>query len=285
MISKRTKISLVLFFVAGFTCAALWLVRSPTAHGITRSASQDDGQMVEPRAKLGRKAKATRGADPIAVRDLTDEAFNAFALPEVPVFTQEGMKERLVRAELNYRKGADKGISEVQVARTVNELANKLQIPDYAKVSPAMVRLARVGLMLELPHFIAQDAPAGKKRKKIGSSINPFMSPLEATSVTLFLLQQKMLNDAFQVPHKEFFANVHEKQLQKWGEWRAKKDGGAQPISDGQAQRQSDHKMRVVSNSKTDNARRAARRAAEAMSPDALLNLADSSLDTLGIKR
>jgi hypothetical protein len=147
-----------------------------------------------------------------------------------------------------------------------------------------MVRVVRVGLMFELPNLIAQDDPGDKKhKKKIGSSINPLMSPLEATTVTMFLLQQKMVNDAFQVSHKQFFADLHKNQLQKWEEWRAKKDGTA--IDNGQAQGQPAQKLRVVSNSKRENARRAAKRAAEAMSPDALLNLADSSLDTLGIKR
>lgn len=225
MNNKRIKVGLMIIFLVGFACTAMWLVRSPSAHGLASSVSQGDAQIVEPRAKLARIAKATKGIDPIAIRELTDEAFNAFALPEVPVFTQEAMKERVVRAEVNYRKGADKGISEVKVAKTVNELADKLEIPDYAKVSPAMVRLVRVGLMLELPNFIAQDPPATKKpKKKVGSSINPLMSPIEATAITMFLLQQKMLNDGFQVSHKEFFANLHEQQLQKWREWRAKKD-------------------------------------------------------------
>ena len=281
MISKQIKVSLVFFFLVVLTCSALWLVRSPSAHGSTPPVSQDNAQTADPLARLGRKTKATKGADPSAVRDLTDEVFNTLALSEVPVFTREAMKERVARAEVNYRQNADNAITESKVARTVNELAEKLEIPDYAKVSPAMVRIVRLGLMLDLPNFIAQDPPADKKSKKIGSSINPYLSPLEATAVTMFLLQQKMLNDAFQVSHKEFFANVHAKQLHKWGEWRAEKDGTAQPIGD----RQPDQKIGVVSNSKTANIRLAAQRAAEAMSPDALFNLADSSLDTLGIKR
>jgi hypothetical protein len=282
MITKRTKVSLVLFFLVGLTCAALWLARSPSVQGRAPSVTQADAQSVHPFTGLDRKAKAAKGADAVAIRDLTEDAFTTFAPTEMPSFTQEAMKDRVARAEVNYRIGADKGIPEFKVAKTVNELADKLEIPDYAKVSPAMVRIVRLGLMMELPNFIAQDPPGDKEhKKKLGSSINPFMSPLEATAVTMFLLQQKLLNEAFQVSHKEFFANLHEKQLQKWEEWRAQKNGTAQPTAEGQPAQ----KLRVVSNSKRDNARRAAKRAAEAMSPDALLNLADSSLDTLGIKR
>ena len=285
MISKRTKISLVLFFLIGFSCTALWLAASRSAQSGAAPVSQQNAQMADPFFDLNRRAKAAKHADEFEVRDLTDEAFKTFAPPEVPVFTQEAMKERVARAEVNYRKGASKGISEIKVAKTINELAAKLQIPEYAKVSPSMVRLVRVGLMMELPDFIAQDAPTARRHIKIiRSSINPLMSPLEATAITMFLLQQKIVNDAFQLTHKEFFANLNQKQMQKWREWRAKRDG-AQQIGDGQAEHPSNPKMRVVSNSKSNDARRAAKKAVEVMAPDALLNLADSSLDTLGIDR
>src|SRR5713226_286554 len=219
MNSKRIKVSLVLLVLAVFTCTVLWLARGPSVQGRTPSVTQDDGQMANPLARLDRKAKATKGASPFAVRELTDEVFTTFAPPEVPTFTQEAMKDRVARAEVNYRQGADKGIPEFRVSKTVNELAVKFELPDYAKVSPAMVRAIRVGLMFEMPNLIAQDDPGDKSHKrKIGSSINPFMSPLEAATVTMFFLQQKMINDAFQVSHKQFFADRHKKQVQEWGE-------------------------------------------------------------------
>jgi hypothetical protein len=105
------------------------------------------------------------------------------------------------------------------------------------------------------------------------------MSPLEATALTLFLLQQKTLNEAYQVSHKEFFENLHQKQVEKWGELRAKRDGHAQG-TDGQAP-----SMNAKSNTRTEEMERAVKKAAAEMRPDDLLNLADSSLDTLGIKR
>jgi hypothetical protein len=285
MTSKRIKGGLVVLFLVGFTCTALWLGTSRSVQGSTSSAVQADVQSIHPFTRLDYKAKAAKGVDPVAIGDLTEETFTTFALTDIPPFTQENMKDRVARAELNYRHGMDRGIPEFKVAKTVNELALKLDVPDYARVTPAMVRAVRVGLMLEMPNFIAQDDPSHKKgKRKIGSSINPFMSPLEATAITLFLLQQKAVNDAFQVSHEQFFADRHQKQLQKWGEWRAQKDGNL--IDNEQTERQPDQKLRVVSSkSKIDNPKRAAKRAAEAMNPDALLNLGDSSLDTLGIKR
>jgi hypothetical protein len=43
--------------------------------------------------------------------------------------------------------------------------------------------------------------------------------------------------------------------------------------------------MNVKSNAKTEEMNRAVKKAAAEMRPDELLNLADSSLDTLGVKR
>jgi hypothetical protein len=278
MITKRTKVSLVLFLLVGLTCSALWLTKSPSVQGRAPAVSQHF-QMEDPLAGLNRKAKASKGTNPIAVDDLTGEVITTFAPSDLPLFTQEGIKERVARAELNYRQGVDKGISEVKVAKTINELADKFALPDYAKVSVAMVRTTRVILMLQVPDLIGQDNPADKKKKKkIGSSISPFMSPLEATALTMFLLQQKTLNEAYQVSHKEFYENLNQKQMEKWTETRGQRDGTPPNAETGPS-------MKVKSNTKTEEISRAVKKAAAEMRPDDLLNLADTSLDTLGIKR
>lgn len=278
MITKRTKVSLALFLLVGLTCSVLWLAKSPSAQGRAPSVVQDI-QREDPLAGLNRKATASKGKDRNAIDDLTGEVVTTFAPPDLPFFTQEGIKERVGEAELNYRKGVDKGISEVKVAKTVNELADKFALPDYAKVSVAMVRTARVVLMLQVPALIGQDNPADKKqKKKIGSSINRSMSPVEATALTLFLLQQKSLNEAYQVSHKEFYENLNQKQMEKWAETRGQRDGTAPNAQTGPS-------MTAKSNTKTEAISRAVKKAAAEMRPDDLLNLADSSLDTLGIKR
>jgi hypothetical protein len=280
MITKRTKISLVLFLLVGVACSALWLAKSQPVQGRAPSAPQDT-KSRNPLDGLNRKAKASKGTDSVAVYDITGEVITTFAPTEVPAFTQEAMKERVGRAELNYRQGADKGISEVKVAKTVNQLADKFALPDYAKVSVAMVRTARVVLMLQVPALIGQGNPTDKKlKKKIGSSISPFMSPLEATALTLFLFQQKTLNEEFQVSHKEFYENLNQRQMEKWEQSRAQRDGTT-PNTVPQA----GPSMSVKSSTKTEDTRRAIKRAAAEMRPDDLLNLADSSLDTLGVKR
>lgn len=282
MSKKRIKLSLTLFVLAAFVCTVLWLTGSPSVQGHAPSKPQAT-QSENPLAELNRKAKASKGTDPLAIYDVTDGVVATFAPVELPFFTREAIKERIARAELNYRHGVDKGISEVKVAKAINELADKFELPTYAKVSVAMVRTARVLLMLQLPNLIGQDNRADKKhtKKKIGSSINPFMSPLEATTLTLFLLQQKKTNEAFQFSHKEFYENLHQKQMEKWTELGAKKDSGTREI----VEPQTGPSMQGRSNEKTDAIRQGVKAGAAKMSPDALLHLADSSMDTLGINR
>lgn len=282
MITQRTKVSLALFIFAGFTCAGLWLARSPSVAGRTPSVKQVK-QIEGPLAGLNQKARTAKGKDPNAVRDLTNEVVTALSPSEVPLFAQESTKERVGRAEMSYREGATKGISEVKVARTINELADKFALPEYSRVSVAMVRTTRMGLMLQLPDLIAQPDPNARQpiRMKVGSAISPFMSPLEATALTMFLLQQKTLNEDFQFSHNEFYANLQQKQIAKWSELRAQRDSGARKPVDSQP----GPLMQVRSNPKTDETMRAIKEAAAKMSSDDLLKLGDSSLDTLGIKR
>lgn len=282
MITQRTKVSLALFILVGFTCAALWLVGSPAVEGRAPSVKQFR-QVEGPLAGINRKARTAKGKDPNAVRDLTNEVITALSPSEVPLFAQESTKERVGRAEMSYREGATKGISEVKVARTINELADKFALPEYSRVSVAMVRTSRMMLMLQLPDLIAQPNPNEKQpaRKKIGSSINRSMSPLEATALTMFLLQQKTLNEEYQVSHDEFYANLQRRQIDKWGELRAQKDSGARKLVDSQP----GPIMEVRSNPKTDEISRAIQEATAKMSADDLLKLGDSSLDTLGINR
>lgn len=281
MITQRTKVSLALFILAGFTCAGLWLAQSPSVEGRTPPVKQAR-QVEGPLAGLNQKVKTAKGKDANAVRDLTNEVVTALSPDEVPLFAQESAKERVSRAEVSYREGATKGISEVKVAQTINELADKLALPDYSRVSVAMVRTTRMSLMLQMPDLVAQPAPNERPaRKKIGSAISPFMSPLEATALTMFVLQQKTHNEDFQLSHDDFYANLQKKQVAKWEELRAQRDAGARNLVDSQP----GPTMQVRSNPKTEETLQAIKDGAAKMSADDLLKLGDSSLDTLGIKR
>ena len=89
---KRIKVSLVFFVLTAFTCTGLWLFRSASVQGNAASLPQDI-QSGNPLAGLDRKAKASRGTDPIAIHDVTSEVITTFAPSDVPAFTQEAIKE------------------------------------------------------------------------------------------------------------------------------------------------------------------------------------------------
>ncbi len=285
MTTKQIKnISVLIVVISILAAAVFWLtMRSPVGQSRTLAASGGD-PTIESLARLNQKARATKGAEPDEIRSLTDEALNLFRIPDVPPFIEEAIKERVARAEVDHRKGGRRGISELRVANTVNELAAKFEIPDYAKVSRAMVRASRMSLMLWLPHFIAQDTPGKKPARKVGSAINPYMSPLEATSLTMFLIQQKIVNEDYQVSHKQFFANQHERQLQRWNELRAAKSGAVQATSEA-AQPQGTHQVTIAWNPRTEEIKQTVKNAAAVMDSNDLLNLAGATLDTLGIAR
>jgi hypothetical protein len=279
------KIGVVVAVVSILIAAFLWLTnRPPIGPGKTLAASNHDAT-TESFARLNQKARATKSADPDEIRSLTDEALNLFRISDVPPFIEEAIKERVARAEVDHRKEHKRGISEGTVAHTVNELAAKFEIPDYEKVSRAMVRASRMTLLVWLPHFVAQDTPGKKPRKKVGSAINPYMSPLEATSLTMFLIQQKIVNEDYQVSHQQFFANQRERQLQRWNDLRAAKAAG-QAISEA-AQPPSTHRASIDWNPRTKEKeiRQTIKNATAVMASNDLLNLVGNTLDNLGIAR
>ncbi len=100
----------------------------------------------------------------------------------------------------------------------------------------------------------------------------------------MFLIQQKIVNEDYQVSHQQFFANQHERQLQRWKELRAAKSGVAQATSEA-AQQQGAHQVTIAWNPKTEEIRQTVKNAAAAMDSNDLLNLVGNTLDTLGIAR
>lgn len=190
---KRTKVFLSLFaitFIAGLSR----FIPSPVAKG---DSPYTPGSLEE-------KARKAKGGDEAAVRDLADEVFNRFG-HMLPAEVQDAAKERVSRAEVEYRKKGKGGVREIHVVHAVNFLAEKFNAPDFAKTDPRQVRVLRARMRSQVPDFIAPD-PDDKKglKKKVGERMNPEVSPLEATTLMLVMLTQKALNDEFQQTPREF---------------------------------------------------------------------------------
>lgn len=156
-------------------------------------------------------AKKAKDGDEIAVRELADAVFN-YSAPMLPSLASDGMKDRLVKAEMKYRQG-HKGVHEEDIAKAVNNLAETFDAPAYARTNPLQVKVLRTRLMGAFPSFIAQERDDKKKglKKKVGQTMNPEASPLEAAFITIMMVQQKMLNEDFQKTPEEFAATLNMK--------------------------------------------------------------------------
>jgi hypothetical protein len=131
------------------------------------------------------------------------------------------VKDRIVRAEVNYRSGHGKPVSEFGVVRMTNMLMKKLGAPAYAQTNVYEVRRLEMNFLPFLSKFIGKK-PAGTSHgpKALGSSFNPEMSPLEGIAIANLLIQQKRVNPVYQVTYDEWLAR------------RSAKKSGKQVIND-----------------------------------------------------
>jgi hypothetical protein len=153
---------------------------------------------------LEEKALKAKGGDEDAVRDLTEQVFYEYGRM-LPTQVLDGAKERVVRAEMEYKKNGKGGVRETHVAQAINFLADKFNTPDFTKTDALQVRVLRGRMKADAPSFIAPE-PDNKRglKKKLGVPMNPEVSPLEATTLMLVMLTQKAFNDEFQQTPKGF---------------------------------------------------------------------------------
>lgn len=274
--SKRV-VFLTMFVFCLLAGGLIWLGTNSAVRG-SASKTQDAGQNVPTLDQINEAARAAKGSDEAAVRRLVDTVFNANEFAEVPPGGLDQIKERVVRAELNYRAKGKGGVAEKNITKMINKLANKLGAPDYAKTDTVQVRRTRVRLMLRLSSFISSEVvteKAGKNRGK--SSLKSEMSPLEAAYLATFLLQQKMLNEDYQLTPKESRAKLHKNQLERWEASRANKGG--------EAQQKKNELVVKNANPKREEMIQLISLAIAGKRGDELKSLAETSLDDLGIAR
>jgi stalled ribosome alternative rescue factor ArfA len=255
---KRTKVFLTLTSVIFLVCT-IWFIFGSTARG--RSTFTP--------SSLEEKARKAKNGDEAAVRDLADEVFYRYG-PMLPTEVADKVKERLVRAEVEYKKNGKGSVREMDVVRSVNFLAEKFSAPDFVKTDLRQVKMLRAKMRLEQPSFFAPE-PGNKRglKKKLGEPMNQEVSPIEATCLTMVMLTQKALNDEYQQTPEQFAIRASRKPL--WLE------------------RDSDKSTMTVNDPRNIEKTRAVIRAVESgakrLSPLDALNLADETLDKLGIKK
>jgi hypothetical protein len=148
----------------------------------------DENGLVQYRC-IDRKAQIAESGDTEAVKELTDTIFEFSGVSGVPEAILSDFQERLVRSETKYRRGSKDAIPEENIVRAVNNLAHKLNAPDYAKAYSSEVKLLRGGSRSGMPHFISPESKP--------------MSPLEAVYVLDRLIYQKIFNETFLLTPEE----------------------------------------------------------------------------------
>ena len=261
----RNKLWLALLLCCAVGSGAIWSTSLPTAQNHSGNDARGAALAANPLAGLKEKARAAKGNDEAAVRALADDIFSLFNFDQAPAGMDDAIKERLVRAELRHRHGQGKGTPEFKVVHMVNQLADKLGAPPYARTNRLEVKRLRMGLRPYISDLGAQSqADETKNNEKHSSS----MSPLEAFFVAVSLIQQKRFNAEYQLTDDEWVA-LH-------GGRRAA--GSSEKFLAEMSARRRD-------SARTEELDLAIGRGFASMSPSQLLSLPDELLNTLGVER
>ncbi len=124
---------------------------------------------------------------------------------EMPDVIKQVCVSRVLNAERLYLEGITTGLHENDVLKLLNDTFQFLNAPAFAQVSPHQLRVIRVRLLRDTPVFMGSGIT--KAHAHVGDSINPYMSPLQATHLSLMVVDQKFLNEDFQYEPTEWEAH------------------------------------------------------------------------------
>jgi hypothetical protein len=191
--------------------AVAWMVTS-LAEVHANMQNPEGARWLSSHGMLDEKSRAVSADNDASVRAFADAIFNIpRSFPRLPEPVESVLKDRLVRSEIAFSQGIQPGVHEDDIVRFVNSLAVKLKAPEYARTSTGQVRALRMKLILAAPAFMGRGATTGNM--KVGESISPVLSPLQATHLILTLFEQKVINPDFQVPVEQWDRDQHQRDL------------------------------------------------------------------------
>jgi hypothetical protein len=273
-------------FMVEVACFALavgtWLLCAEAAHGQGNSSVPNNGPSLATRwQQLEAKARAAKNGDQGSVRALADQIFDQWnGFGQVPAELTDPIKERLVRAEVDYRQGKSPGVEEANIVEMNNALVGELGMPDYMKLGLQQVRELRLSTLTLTPFFMGMGMT--RKNMKVGEKMNSTMSPLQAAHLVTFLVQQKLINPDFQLTPQDWNARRYEQHMQQWKAYQQALASGGSLATD-QANPQPQLVLRE--NPKKREILAVFENAQATMTLDDALQLVDGALDTLGIER
>jgi hypothetical protein len=161
-------------------------------------------QIEHPFDSINNKAKLARNGEAAATGEFVSEIFRVSGFDrQLAGLTGSSMKTRIKRAEIRYRLGQSDGVPEMKIVRTINGLARKLGLPNYAKTDIYEVRKLRLSLMPDFPQVVTSSTQATYTSAEPNSNL----SPAEAAFILAMMLQQKLTNPEYQVTRPERLNN------------------------------------------------------------------------------
>ncbi|MGO8758916.1 MAG: hypothetical protein ACLQG3_12405 [Terracidiphilus sp.] len=184
-------------------------------------------QAIPTHAYIDSQAVLAKQGSESAIRNITGQLFQGAGLPS-ELTNAFAFNERVVQAELNYRKGLHSAVQTTDVVKAINNLANTIGAPVWAHTNTQEVTKLRMWMLILYPHLIANPSPRQTNGKF--EILSPQMSPLEATFIAATLVEQKLWNGYYQLaPSERTTAQANRKlSTQRGQELRSAIAGGTQ---------------------------------------------------------
>jgi hypothetical protein len=183
-----------------------------------------------PWQKIEEQAKLENPSDGNSVRALVDEIFNyPHSFGEIPPVMDTIVKERLTQAEMKYKLGLGPGVQESDIVHIANTLADKFQLPDYARTTLHQVEVLRVSYELSSPVFMGVPSPRQDSGTSQSSPSNPTkLSPAQATFLLLTLVDAKLMWPDYQLPPDEWEKTRYGPMMENLVKYKELKESGQQ---------------------------------------------------------
>lgn len=202
---RKYLFSLSLTIILGLVVGIFWWSNNNAAQ------AEKKPDNVNPLEIVNNKAKNAQRGDLTAAKELVSEIITVAGFEnELRGFTAESIKERVGIAENQYQLGQSEGIPEANVARTINGLAIKFNLPEFAKTDIYEVRKLRLSLLPNFPQLVGKK-PQGNQPLFVGSTFDSKMSPAESILVLTMMMHQKLANKDYQLTKQEQLAQWEDK--------------------------------------------------------------------------
>jgi hypothetical protein len=228
-----------------------------------------------PWQKIEERAKLENPSDGNSVRALVDEIFDSpHSFGEIPPVMDTIIKERLTQAEMNYKLGRGPGVEVADLVRFVNTLADKFQLPDYARTTPHQAEVLRFGAEISMPIFMGLQST--QQVDKTVPADSPKMSPAQATYLLLDIVEAKLWSPDYQLPPDEWEKTQYGPMMEKLTKYKELKESG-------QLSKLATKAVATLSSSQSGDLRTAVSKGISQMSLTDGLDLVDQAFEAVGI--